>query len=159
MLCLIVRAGAERLAIQAASILEVVPAVGLHRPAGAPEWIAGVFRFRGAVTPVIDLHQLAVGGPCPSRLSSRIVVVEYPTVDGPRPLGLLAERTTDLSEVTPTGPGYLPAMNGNTPDLGPLITDDEGMLRLATVGRLVPANYRDSLFGPGDAYGMGGPHR
>jgi chemotaxis-related protein WspB len=155
-LCLIVRAGAERVAIQAASILEVVPAVQLHLPAGAPGWIAGVFRFRGAVTPVIDLHQLAVGGPCPVRLSSRIVVVEYPTIGGPRPLGLLAERTTDLAEVTPTGPGYMPAMNGNVPDLGPLITDSEGMLRLATVGRLVPSDYRDRLFGQGDAYGSGG---
>jgi len=155
-LCLIVSAGQERVAIQAAAVLEVVPAVNLHHPAGTPEWIAGVFRFRGVVTPVIDLHQLAVGGACPVRLSTRIVVVEYPTIDGPRPLGLLAERMTDLKELTVTGPGYLPSPDANSPDLGPLVAEADGVVRLATVGRLVPPAYRGALFGASDSPGGGG---
>ena len=147
MLCLFVRAGAERLAVQAAAVLEVVPAVRLHEPAGAPPWVAGVFRFRGVVTPVIDLHKLAVGTPCPVRLSTRVVLIEYPTLDGPRPLGLLAERVTDLRPLAVTGPGYAPGSPADGPDLGPLVTDAEGVVRLLSVGRLVPAAFRDALFG------------
>ncbi len=156
MLCLIVCAGAERVALQAASVLEVVPAVTLHHPAGTPTWIAGVFRFRGVVTPVIDLHHLAVGGACPVRLSTRIVVVEYPTIDGPRPLGLLAERVTDLRELITTGPGYLPAPDANSPDLGPLVAEADGVVRMASIGRLVPPAYRGALFGTSDLLGGSG---
>ena len=146
MLCLFVRAGAERLAIPAAAVAEVVPAVPLHPAAGAPPWVAGVFRFRGAVAPVLDLHRLATGGPCPARLGARIVVVHYPTRDGPRLLGLLSERVTDLKPIA-TGPGYAPAPSADTPDLGPLVADADGMVRLTDVGRLVPLAYCYALFG------------
>ena len=147
MLCLFVHAGSERLAIQAAAILEVVPAVRLHEPVGVPSWVAGVFRFRGVVTPVIDLHRLAAGGPCPIRLSTRIVIVEFSTLDGPRPLGLLAERVTELKLLNATGPGYAPGGSPAGPDLGPLVSDGEGVVRVTSVARLVPAEYRETLFG------------
>lgn len=153
MLCLFLRAGTERMAVQAAAVLEVVPAVKLHPASGAPPWVAGVFRYRGVITPVIDLPRLATGKPCTLRLSTRIVLIEYPTLDGPRPLGLLAEQVTDLRELTVTGPEYSPASAGDGPDLGPMVADAEGVVRLPTVGRLVPPAYRDALFGTQDLSG------
>jgi len=149
-LYLYLTAGAERLAVPVTGVLEVVPAVRLHRPAGAPDWIAGVFRYRGAVTPVIDLPRLAAGSTGAVRLSTRIVLVEFPTPGGPRPLGLLAERVTDLGELTPAGAEYAPATAGDGPDLGPMVADSEGVVRLPAVERLVPAGHRDALFGAGD---------
>lgn len=147
MLCLYLNAGSERLAIPASRVLEVVPAVRLHRPAGVPDWVAGVFRYRGAVTPVIDLPRLASGSTGTARLRTRIVLVEYPTPDGPRPLGLLAERVTDLGELNTSGAEYAPVAVGDGPDLGPMVADAEGVVRLPTVERLVPLAHRSALFG------------
>jgi chemotaxis-related protein WspB len=153
-LCLFVRAGAERLAIPAAAVAEVVPAVSLHPAAGAPPWVAGVFRFRGAIAPVLDLHRLAAGGPCPARLGARIVVVHHAGRGCPRPLGLLAEQVTELKPLA-AGPGYAPAPPADAPDLGPLVADADGMVRLTDVSRLVPLAYRDALFGAESPEGGG----
>lgn len=148
MLCLFVRAGAERLAVPAAAVVEVVPAVRLHRPAGAPTRVAGVLRFRGEVTPVLDVHQLTTGEPCPERLSTRIVILEADTPAGRRRLGLLAERVTDLKSLAEIGPAYAgPATGG--PDLGPMAVDADGVVRLTEVARLFPLAY------PADPAGVG----
>lgn len=139
------------MAVQAASVLEVIPSVQLQRPVDAPVWVAGVFRFRGVVTPVIDLHHLSTGIACPARLSTRIVLIEYPTLDGPRPLGLLAEQVTDLRPLVVTGSKYSPGTPGDGPDLGPMVADAEGVVRLPTVGRLIPSAFRSALFAEGGA--------
>lgn len=142
MLCLYLRAGVERLAVPATSVIEVAPAVPLHRPTDTPHVIAGVFRFRGAVTPVLDLHQLVSGEPCPVKLNSRIVVISH-TQDGKtRMLGLLTEQVIDLKPLTVIGPRYTATTHSPlTVDLGPMVTDSEGMLRLPNVAELVPLAY------------------
>ena len=152
-LCLFLHTGAERLAIPAAAVVEVVPAVRLHPLPGGPPWVAGVFRFRGTVTPVVDLHRLATGEPCPMRLNTRIVVVNHTGPDGTKPLGLLSERVSDLRSLATTGQPYAPAVAGGGPELGPLVADAEGMVRLPDLGRLVPAAYRGVLFGAAAAVG------
>ncbi|OWK34736.1 Chemotaxis signal transduction protein [Fimbriiglobus ruber] len=141
-----VSAGTERFAVPAAAVIEVVPAVRLHPLAGGPRWVAGVFVFRGAVTPVLDLNQLVTGTACPDKLSARIVVVGHATDDGPAPLGLLAERVTELKPLAATGAGSARRQETDGPDLGPLVADADGMLRLPDVSRLVPAAYRSALF-------------
>ena len=137
MLSLFVRAGAERLAVPAAAVVEVVPAVRLHRPAGASAWVAGVLRFRGEVVPVLDLNRLATGEPCPERLSTRILILETDVAGTRRRLGLLAERVTDLKPLELVGPAYSAPPAGG-PDLGPLAADADGVVRLPDVARLFP---------------------
>jgi chemotaxis-related protein WspB len=74
--------GPDRLALPLASVVEVVPRERLHRPAGAPAWLAGLFLHRGRAVPVVDLFALAGAGECPADLSSRIILVPTPAKEG-----------------------------------------------------------------------------
>ena len=143
-MCLYLRAGAERLAIPASAVIEVIPSVSLHHPAGLPDWVAGVLRYRGTVTPDIDLPRLAAGISCEPKLSTRIVLVDYPVGGTMRPLGLLAESVTELGELGTIGPEFAPT--GAGPDLGPMVANAEGVVRLTRLDRLVPPGYRGVLF-------------
>ena len=66
-LFLVFRIGNERYALQAIEVAEVLPRLPLKPIAQAPDWVAGVFAYRGAVVPVIDLSALTFGttGPGP----------------------------------------------------------------------------------------------
>lgn len=90
MLCLIFHAGGDRFAMATREVAGVLPLVELHRVGHSPDWLAGLFDYRGTITPVLDLPHMLRGADCPRRLSTRIVLVNYP-VRGvtARPLGLL----------------------------------------------------------------------
>jgi chemotaxis signal transduction protein len=150
MLHLLLHAGPERLAVPAAAVAEVLPAVELHALPGGPEWVAGVFRRRGAVVPVVDVYRLVTGRPCPATLHARIALVEHPTAAGPKTLGLLAERVGDLREL-PAGDGFVAPAPPDRPDLGPLAADADGVLRLTDPARLLPLAYQPALFAGGPA--------
>jgi chemotaxis-related protein WspB len=135
------------MAVPASAVVEVVPAVRLHPLVGAPPWVAGVFRYRGTVTPVLDLHRVATGEACPIRLSSRVVIVHDVTGAEPRPLGQLAERIADLKPQAVSGPAFSPGLPAGGPELGPLVADSEGVVRLPDLTRLVPAAVRGALSG------------
>src|SRR4051812_37753377 len=98
MLALLFEAGGERLALEARSVAEVVPRVPLRPLAGAPQWLAGVFVYRGRVVPVVDLYRLAGAGDCPAHLSSRIILVRRGAGEL---LGLLAGRVDDVRDLDP----------------------------------------------------------
>jgi chemotaxis-related protein WspB len=117
MLALILSVGGELYALPAKSVIEVVPRVRLRGMPRAPDWLAGVFAYRGHVVPVIDLCRRIEDRPCPSRVNSRIVVVEAPIPPTAR-CGLLAERVTEVRR--------LPAPAADTPQ------NDAGLVR-ATV--------------------------
>lgn len=133
MLCLYAHAGPERLAIPAGAVVEVVPAVRLHSAAG----VAGVFRYRGAVVPVLDVYRLITGEPCPEALHARIVVV-----DNPR-LGLLVERVSELKELAVADGGYATGAAGA--GLGPLTADADGVVRRLDLARLAGLAYREAV--------------
>ena len=122
---LFLHCGADRYALPAAAVEEVVPAVPLHRPAGdAHPAFAGVLRYRGAVVPVLAL---AAAGP--PRLGGRIVVVGLPG-DPPRRLGLLADGVSELKPLEATGVAFAPPADAAGPDLGALVAVAGGLVRL-----------------------------
>ncbi len=94
MLVLMCRAGDNRFALDSEVVAEVVPYVELKSMPGAPEWLAGVFAYRGQVLNVLDLVQAATGTRCPPRWSSRIVIVRLPGSANQQLLGLLTEHVT-----------------------------------------------------------------
>jgi chemotaxis-related protein WspB len=97
MLYLTFQLGTEAYALAGRWIVEVIPWVSLRPLACVPEFVAGVFDYKGTVVPVLDLCLLAAGRTAEARMSSRIVVVRYPLASGEsRSLGLLAEQVTDL---------------------------------------------------------------
>jgi chemotaxis-related protein WspB len=101
MLSLLLSAGPHRCALPCRGVREVISSVELSPLAGAPRHVAGVFSYRGVVTPVADLCVIMTGQPCSRRLSSRIILFDFALGSGPvRPVGLLAERVTETRELT-----------------------------------------------------------
>lgn len=95
MLLLLFKLGERRYALDAVSVVQVLPAAGLEPAPLGPAGLVGLLRYRGQAVPVLDLRQLAEGQPCALTLSSRVILV------GGRDglLGLLAEKVTDTANL------------------------------------------------------------
>ena len=78
MLFLLFELGNDRYALDVRQIAEVLPLVAVKQIPRAPQAMTGLFNYRGAPVPVIDLSQLTLGRPSARRLSTRIVLVHYP---------------------------------------------------------------------------------
>jgi chemotaxis-related protein WspB len=156
MLMLVFRLGADRYALDANEIVEVLPRVPLKTVPGAPLWVAGLFNYRGRTVPVIDLASLALGRPSSHHMSTRTILVHYPsTMDDeargepaarPHVLGVLAEHANrtlrrDPADFHATGVG-----SSSAPYLGPVATDADGLLQWIRVPDLLPPEVRTSLF-------------
>src|SRR5258706_4227457 len=95
MLFVLFQLGAERYALDAGQVAEVLPLIHVKQIPLAPAGVAGAINYRGAPVPVIDLGGKALGRPAQRRLSTRLILVHYPDHGGSTPLlGLIAEKTT-----------------------------------------------------------------
>jgi chemotaxis-related protein WspB len=112
----------------------VISGVVFQRLPNAPAFVAGVFNYRGAITPVVDLCLLLTGNPCAARLSSRIVLFDCAL--GPeqpaRVVGLLAERVTETRRL---GPGASVQTGFSSAD--EVVIDDGQMISLLDLDALV----------------------
>ena len=144
--------GHDRYALDSSHVAEVVPRVELWQVPKAPAYVAGVFRYRCQLVPVLDLCQLMQGQLCPVRLSTRILLVHYPGEDGTAHLlGLMVERVTD----TLTSQDVMFAPSGisadEAPYLGDVATDEHGLIHRLRVEALLPAPLRVALLSqPGE---------
>jgi chemotaxis-related protein WspB len=147
MLFVVFQLGDHRYAIDAAQVAEILPLVSVKPIPQAPHGVAGVFNYRGAPVPVIDLSKLTLGRPAQQRLSTRIIVVDYNNGRGDnKSLGLIAEKAMETvrlepSEFLPTGVSS--ARNGY---LGPVATDSQGLLQRVEIKKLLPSEVRAALF-------------
>ena len=147
MLFLCFQLGDDRYALDCNQVVEVVPLLGLKRIPQAPRAVAGVFNYRGAPVPVVDLSELALGRPAHRHMSTRIVVVRYPDSEGTEHLlGLIAEKATetvrrDAADFRDSG-----VVNEDAPYLGPVAADSKGLLQWIEVKKLLPPAVRDVLF-------------
>jgi chemotaxis-related protein WspB len=147
MLFLIFELGADRYALPAARIVEVLPVVRIKRVPHAPNGVIGVFDHHGAPVPVIDLSELTLGRPAAPRLSTRLIVVSYPSPEGQSHLlGLIAERATDTMLRDPAD--FVPSgiTTGSAPYLGRVTTSTHGVVQRIDVDTLLPDAVRESLF-------------
>lgn len=145
MLALTFQVGRDRVAVDVHRVREVVPRVHLQTPAGAPPWLAGLFVHRGRVVPVIDLFRLTGSGDCPPHLSSRIILVPRPGGEADELLGLLATQVADLREIDAQGSTSLAATAAGQPQLGPLVAEGAGLVRILDPEKLLPSGALASL--------------
>jgi len=149
MLFLLFQIGADRYALEAARVVEVIPLVELRKLPQTPRGVAGLFNYRGEAVTAIDLSELISGQPAAQRLSTRILVVRIAIEGhGPRWLGLIAERATgtlrrDPADFTPAGLTPLGA-----PSLGPVLLDEQGVIQWIQEQRLLPENLHQLLLKP-----------
>lgn len=128
---LLFQVGSNLYALDTAQVVEVLPMVLLRKIDRVPDYIAGVFNYRGSIVPVIDLCHLIQGTACRSRFSTRIIIVNYPIANSSdrRHLGLMAERVTETlnrpdieakkDEIPLDGASYL----------GEIFMDEKGMIQ------------------------------
>jgi len=147
MLLLLFRMGKERYALDASQVIEVVPLAELKTVPKAPAYVAGVLNYRGHPVPVIDLSQLNLGRASEVCMSTRIVLVPYGAgAADAHMLGLVAEHVTETVKMAPgvfTDPGIAVP---DAPYLGDVANDQDGMLQLMDVQRLLPAGAAQFLF-------------
>ena len=147
MLFLLFQLGKEYYALEAAQVVEVLPLVGLKEIPHAPRGVAGIFNFRGASVPAIDLSDLTLGRPAQRLLSTRIILVNYPGENGGKQLlGLIAEKVTETLRREPKDFIASGITNKKAPYLGPVTADARGFIQWIKVDQLLPANVRDLLF-------------
>jgi chemotaxis-related protein WspB len=146
-LFLLFQLGNDRYALQASRVVEVMPFVNLSRIPNAPRGVSGMFNYRGKPVPAIDLCELTQGKPAENRLSTRIILVNYPDEQGrTHLLGLIAARVTATIRRASSDfvdPGF---KLGNAPYLGPVMMDSEGCVQWVYEQRLLTDPVRDLLF-------------
>ena len=147
MLFLVFEADGNRFALAASGIVQVLPAVRVSGIPGAPAGIAGVAVYAGSTVPVVDLTRLLGGRPSAPRFDTRMIVVVYRDRRGDeRLLALLAEHATSTIRRSPADfvdSGVSPAAERY---LGPVTTDDHGVIQLIDVPALLPPAVADALF-------------
>ncbi|MFQ3671857.1 MAG: chemotaxis protein CheW [Verrucomicrobiia bacterium] len=150
MLALLFNLGGERYALEARSVIEVIPAVPLRPLPQAPPFITGLLAHRGDVVPIVDLRQLIRQEPSLRRLSSRIILVHCP-LESPPPyplLGLLAEQVTDA---IPIPQDQLKADHitlRDAPYLGKIALQNGTLIQFIRLERILSKTVRDNLFHP-----------
>ena len=147
MLFLLFQLGNERYALDAGQVVAVLPRLGIKVIPHAPSAVAGLCQYRGVPVPVIDLSELALGRPSTNRLSTRIVLVQFPdTVSGLHLLGLLAEGATETLRRDPEDFAATGVNVDAASWLGPVTADARGLIQRIEVQRLLPASLRALLF-------------
>jgi chemotaxis-related protein WspB len=147
MVALLFEIDGQRYGLDFTQVLKVLPSVRLRRLPGVPEYVAGVFQYRGAMVPVIDLSRLIKGRPSVAFLSTRIILVRYSRPGGQeRVLGLLAERATESLD---TGSAALQSSGVAAPEapyLGGLSATGDGIIQYCKVEQLLSEELRNRLF-------------
>jgi chemotaxis-related protein WspB len=147
MLLILFQIGRDRYALQASSIIEVLPLMNLKSVPNAPIGVAGVLNYRGIPVPVIDLNEMATAIPAVRRLSTRIILVKYPLeAEHPHPLGLIAEHATNMMRRSAQDFIETGVDSDNAPYLGRVTNDPGGLIQWIEVERLLKPEIRDVLF-------------
>lgn len=141
----------DRYGIPVRDVVEITPLVRLRKIPLTPPWVAGLFNYRGSAIPVIDLCRLTGASPCRLRLSTRIIVVNYPQADAGRPLGIIAEQVTEVVRLAEQDFAPAALRVEDAPFLGKVAVLPEGIIQRIEVAGLLPETLRDSLFAQADA--------
>jgi chemotaxis-related protein WspB len=138
----------DRYLLDTAQVAEVLPRVALKAYPRAPAGVAGVANLRGQAVPVLDFGLLAGGEPAADRLSTRLILVHYPSTGGStRLLGLVAEHATEVVRLEPAALQPAGVSAPEAPWLGEVGAAGNGKLaQRVRVEELVPAELRTLLF-------------
>lgn len=149
MLLLLFQIAGDCFGLDAESVIEVAPLVGLRTLPRAPAHVAGLMNYRGRVIPVLDLAAMLTGQSAKKHLSTRIIVVPLEGADGRNhPLGLIAERVTETRAFKPEDMRAPGVEVKAAPCLGEVALDPRGggMIQRVRIEALLPAEVRETLF-------------
>lgn len=146
MLILGLNIGHERYGIKATHVIEVVPFIKLKKVPLADKAIKGIFDYRGSPTPVIDLCQLFEARNSSRNLSTRIVIINYKTLQGTsRSIGLIAEQVTDVMQCETDKIVSSGIQTKQNNFLGEVVKYQDDIIQLIDTHHVLPESIRNQL--------------
>jgi chemotaxis-related protein WspB len=142
--------GDSRYAIAVADVVEVTPRVVLETIAPAPDYVVGLYSYRGRHVPVIDLCMILHNRACRDSFTTRTILVDFPlAAGGRRTLGLLAERVTETVKIDDAAFTATGLSMPDAPYLGQAARCDADLIQRVSVADLLPAGVQAQLFPAG----------
>ena len=152
MLLILFQIGAHHYGLNTDNIVEIIPAIPLRSLPGTPEYLAGIFDYRGEIVPVIDISTLTIKKPAKVRLSTRIILFKFNfEKDQSRIIGLLAENMTDTLEVDPSKIQDTGITASDAPHLGPIIEYEDKLIQCVDIQKLISSELQKKLFSTHEA--------
>jgi len=147
MLFLLFQLDADRYALPARDVQEVLPLVATKALPGAPAGIVGLANYRGQAVPVLDLAIPTLGRPSARRVSTRLLIVNLPGPAGREQLlGVMVEHATEMIAKTPADFRPLSVATVGARYLGPIAQDPRGMIQQVDVAALLTPELRAALY-------------
>lgn len=141
-------------AIPSRTVLEVLPLVPARPIPLLPPFVPGVFTYRGHLVPLVDLARrfgAPAADPAVRRLSTRVIVVEFPLPAPPEAataeaadqpgrarLGLVADNVISIQTAPDDQAGSTSIDGERAPFLGRLLRLDGQTVQMVAVERLLP---------------------
>lgn len=134
-------------AIESRRVIEVLPLVPARLIPHAPDYVRGIFTYRGRLVPLVDLALRLAVGRIQERLSTRVIVVEYAApAREPQQLGLVAENVISVCSAEEAD-ASLPSLEfHDAPFLGRILRIGGRTIQLLEVERLLPPDVASGMF-------------
>ena len=137
----------DRYVIRATDINEIVPLVKLTRIPKTPDYVAGMFNYRGTAVPVIDMRRLANSPSFRNIMSTRVILVNYRTAfNESHVLGLIVEHVTDMVHLDDDSFVEQVVNTNESTYMSEVLTDQSGVIQRIDVEKILPNHVRDILF-------------
>lgn len=134
-------------AVESRRVIEVLPLVPARPLPRAPEYVRGIFTYRGRLVPLIDLARRLADTDVTERLSTRVIVVEMATAGAaPRRLGLVAENVVSIRSAAEADATLPPLHMPDAPYLGRLLRIGQETVQVIAVEHLLPEPIAAGLF-------------
>jgi chemotaxis-related protein WspB len=133
-------------AISCKQIVEVISLVELQKIAQMPKYIAGLLNYRGEIIPIIDLCELLIENQCSNKLSTRIIIVNYKSIQNNfYRLGMIAEKVTETLNIQETDINHLKLIEGKSFYLREITDTQQSMITLIEIESVLSESQLKSL--------------
>jgi len=161
MLFLLFDLDADRYAIAATAIAEVLACGPVKAVPAAPAWIAGLIDHHGTLVPIIDMPRLALGRPARDLRSTRLVLAyddetapaaqserAGQPVHGAPLIGLILEHATQTRRIAREAFTDSRIDTPNARWLGPVARDEQGLVQWVSPAAMLDPATRALLRAP-----------
>lgn len=137
----------EAYAIESRRVVEVLPLVRVRLIPHTPDYVRGIFTYRGRLVPLVDLGLRLGTGPLDERLSTRVVVCEV-AIGGrePQQLGVVAENVISICSAEDADSSLPSLQLHDAPFLGQVLRIGGRTVQVLAVDHLLPTDVASGLF-------------